>query len=210
MAKSNVFFFNGIFPILSYLSNLPCCDPEPQTTAKLPPHNVVAQHFGWFCHFCSWARPVCRSRKAGQKGGNCCGMCKVPNTPNLGAKPSALHWALQGPMMPCHALVAKWVGGLHVWGLSLPRVGRLGVANVGLLQAWSAKVLKMAHCRPKTANRGLEVPDWPIVFQKQTQKNAVWQATATVASAAEKRANLGQPGPKPVGPISVASRRSPV
>ena len=77
--------------------------------------------------------PACRGRKAGQKGGNCCGMCKVPNTPNLGAKPSALHWALQGPMMPCHALVAKWVGGLHVWGLSLPRVGRLGFANVGLL-----------------------------------------------------------------------------
>ena len=111
---------------------------------------------------------VCRSRKAGHKGGNCCGMCKVPNTPNLGAKPSALHWALQGPMMPCHALVAKWVGGLHVWGLSLPRVGRLGVANVGLLQAWSAKVPKMAHCRPKTANRWLGVPDWSIVFQKQT------------------------------------------
>ena len=100
-------------------------------------------------------------------------------------------------MMPCHALVAKWVGGLHVWGLSLPRVGRLGFANVGLLQAWSAKVPKMAHCRPKTANRWLEVPDWSIVFQKQPQKNAVWQATATVASAAEKRANLGQPGPKP-------------
>ena len=141
---------------------------------------------------------MCRGRKAGHKVGNCCGMCKVPNKPNLGAKPSALHWALQGPMMPCHALVAKWVGGLHVWGLSLPRVGRLGVANVGLLQAWSAKVPKMAHCRPKTANRWLEVPDWSIVFQKQTQKNAVWQATATVASAAEKRANLGQPGPKPV------------
>ena len=35
--------------------------------------------------------------------------------------------------------------------------------------------------------------------QKQPPKNAVWQATATVASAAEKRANLGQPGPKPVG-----------
>ena len=109
-------------------------------------------------------------------------------------------------MMPCHALVAKWVGGLHVWGLSLPRVGRLGVANVRLrLQAWSAKVPKMAHCRPKTANRWLEVPDWPIVFQKQTQKNAVWQATATVASAAEKRANLGQPGPKPVPPAGGAT-----
>ena len=73
-----------------------------------------------------------------------------------------------------------------------PRVGRMGVANVGLLQAWSAKVPKMAHCRPKIANRWLEVPDWSIVFQKQPQKNAVWQATATVASAAEKRANLGQ------------------
>ena len=72
--------------------------------------------------------------------------------------------------MPCHALVAKWVGGLHVWGLSLPRVGRLGVANVGLLQAWSAKVPKMAHCRPKTANQWLEVLDWSIVFQKQPPK----------------------------------------
>ena len=105
---------------------------------------------------------------------------------------------MEGPMMPCHALVAKWVGDLHVLGLSLPRVGHLGVANVGLLQAWSAKVPKMAHCQPKTANRWLEVPDWSIVFQKQTQKNSVWPATATrsVASAAEKRANLGQPGPK--------------
>ena len=106
-------------------------------------------------------------------------------------------------MMPCHALVAKWVGGLHVWGLSLPRVGRLGVANVGLLQAWSAKVPKMAHCRPKTANQWLEVPDWSIFFQKQPPKNAVWQATPTVASAAEKRANLGQPGPKPVPPLTL-------
>ena len=62
---------------------------------------------------------------AKRPGGVCCGMCEVPNTPNLGAKPSALHWALQGPMMPCHALVAKWVGDLHVLGLSLPRVGHL-------------------------------------------------------------------------------------
>ena len=139
--------------------------------------------------------------KEGQKGGNCCGMCKVPMQHTkfiLRANPSALHWALQGPMMSCHALVAKWVGGLHVWRLSLPRLGRLGFANVGLLQAWSAKVPKMAHCRPKTANQWLEVPDWPIIFQKQAQKNAVWQATATMASAAEKRANLGQVGPKPV------------
>ena len=35
-------------------------------------------------------------------------------------------------------------------------------------------------------------------FSKTNPKKAVWQATATVASAAEKRANLGQPGPKPV------------
>ena len=63
VAKSNVFFFNGIFPILSCLSNLPCCDPEPQTTAKLPPHSVVAQHFGWFCHFCSWARCAGAARR---------------------------------------------------------------------------------------------------------------------------------------------------
>ena len=63
VAKSNVFLFNGIFLILSYLSNLPCCDPEPQTTAKLPPHNVVAQHFGWFCHFCAWARCAGAARR---------------------------------------------------------------------------------------------------------------------------------------------------
>ena len=57
-------------------------------------------------------------------------------------------------MMPCHALVAKWVGGLHVWGLSLAMLGRLGFANVGLLQAWSAKAsakngpLPAKNCKP--------------------------------------------------------------
>ena len=121
---------------------------------------------------------VCRGRnlKAGHKGGNCYGMCKVPNKPNLGGQTKCPALGVARPhdalLMPCHALVAKWVGGLHIWVLSLPRVGRLGVANVGLLQAWSAKVplAKMAHCRPKTANRWLEVPDWSIVFQKQPQK----------------------------------------
>ena len=44
------------------------------------------------------------------------------------------------------------------------------------------------------------------VFQKEPKKNAVWQATATVASAAEKRANLGQPGPKPVLIIAFLGR----
>ena len=80
VAKSNVFFFNGIFPILSYLSNLPCCDPEPQTTARLPPHKVVAQHFGWFCHFCSWARCAGAARRGKRGETEHCGMCKVPNT----------------------------------------------------------------------------------------------------------------------------------
>ena len=127
-------------------------------------------------------------------------MCKVPlEHAKFGGQTKCPALGVARPhdarMMPCHALVAKWVGGLHVWGLSLPRVGRLGFANVGLLQAWSAKVPKMAHCRPKTANRWLEVPDWSIVFQKQPQKNAVWQATATVAvaSAAGKRANRSRP-----------------
>ena len=56
VAKPNVFFFNGIFPIFPYPSHLPCCGPKPQTTAKLAPHNVVAQRFDWFCHLCAWAR----------------------------------------------------------------------------------------------------------------------------------------------------------
>ena len=72
-----LFFFNGIFPILPYLSNLPCCDPEPQTTAKLPPHNVVAQHFGWFCHFCSWARCAGAARR-GKRGETAVECAKCP------------------------------------------------------------------------------------------------------------------------------------
>ena len=79
VAKSNVFFFNGIFPILSYLSNLPCCDPEPQTTARLPPHNVVAQHFGWFCHFCAWARCAGAARR-GTKGETAVECAKCPTS----------------------------------------------------------------------------------------------------------------------------------
>ena len=77
VAKSNVFFFKGIFPILSYPSTLPCCDPEPQTTAKLPPHNVVAQHFGWFCHFCSWARCAGAARR-GKRGETAVECAKCP------------------------------------------------------------------------------------------------------------------------------------
>ena len=50
---------------------------------------------------------VCRRRKVGHERGNCCGMCKVSNQPNLGAKPSALQWALEGPVVSCHVLVAK-------------------------------------------------------------------------------------------------------
>ena len=56
VAKPNVLFFNGIFSIFPYPSHLPCCGPKPQTTAKLAPHNVVAQRFDWFCHLCAWAR----------------------------------------------------------------------------------------------------------------------------------------------------------
>ena len=107
--------------------------------------------------------------QGGAKGGKLLWNVQSAQHAKFGGQTKCLHWALQGPMVPCHALVAKWVGGLHVWGLSLPRVGRLGFANVGLLQAWSAKVPKMAHCRPKTANRWLEVPDWPIVLAQRTE-----------------------------------------
>ena len=140
-----------------------------------------------------------------------------PAGPQGGAQGGGLLWGVQsaqhakfGGQTKCPALgVARphdalpCTGGQMGWwfarlGAFSAQGGPFGFcANVGLLQAWSAKVPKMAHCRPKTANRWLEVPDWSIVFQKQPPKNAVWQATATVASAAEKRANLGQPGVKP-------------
>ena len=52
--------------------------------------------------------------------------------------------------------------------------------------------LPAKNCKPVAGSARLHC------FSKTTPKKAVWQATATVASAAEKRANLGQPGPKPV------------
>ena len=79
VAKPNVFFFNGIFPIFPYPSHLPCCGPKPQTTAKLAPHNVVAQRFDCFCHLCAWARCAGDARwgMRGETACICCGMCKA-------------------------------------------------------------------------------------------------------------------------------------
>ena len=103
--------------------------------------------------------------------------------------------------LPCTGhQVAKWVGDLHVWGLSLPRVSRLGVrckcGATASLVCKSAKngPLPAKNCKPVAGSARLA-----HYFSKTGPKNAIWQATATMASAAEKRANLGQVGPKPVG-----------
>ena len=60
-----------------------------------------------------------------------------------------------------------WFAGL---GAFSAQGGPFGCCKCGAAAGLVCESAKMAHCRPKTANRWLEVPDWSIVFQKQTQK----------------------------------------
>ena len=87
--------------------------------------------------------------------------------------------------------------------------GPFGFCKCGAAAGLVCESAKNGPLPAKTANRWLEVPDWSIVFQSKTNPKKtlhVWQATATVASAAEKRANLGQPG-QTLSPSPVAIAR---
>ena len=72
------------------------------------------------------------------------------------------------------------------------------------LQMWRSCRPGLQKCpnptksQPKWANGAPGMPDWSIIFQKWSQKNTLQLLAATVASPAGKRANLVQPGPKPV------------
>ena len=81
--------------------------PKPQTTAKLSPHNVVAQRFDWFCHLCAWARCAGAARW-GTMGETAAECAKCPTSqiwgPNPGKSASALQWALEGPIVSSAAM----------------------------------------------------------------------------------------------------------
>ena len=131
---------------------------------------------------------MCQRRKVGHERGNCCGMCKVSNQPNLGAKPSALQcnghwkapWRFANPCAMCwwpnRLVICKFQG-----------LGGQGWAIL-CLQMWRSCRPGLQKCpnptksQPKWANGAPGMPDWSIIFQKWSQKTLcsplrpLWQA----------------------------------
>ena len=129
--------------------HLPCCGPKPQTTAKLAPHNVVAQRFDWFCHLCAWARCAGAARwdTRGETAVEC---AKCPTS------------QIWGPnQVPCNGRwKAPWCLAMCWWPNRLVVCKFQGLGG----QGWAILCLQMwRSCRPglqKCPNPTKSQPKW--------------------------------------------------